>query len=90
MNNENLKKAAFNYAEDKMRDYIHVSAIDGYIAGAKSMVEKACRCYCDDLCDKGRCGMCFHKHDSEQQIKNGFKYNECNELKFIRLTMLGD
>ena len=33
---------------------------------------------CDNLCDKGRCGMCFHKH------------NECNELKFIRSTMLGD
>lgn len=53
----------------------------------KTMIEKACKCYCDDICDKGRCGMCFHKHDGKGQVKNTFRYNECNELKLIRKTM---
>lgn len=43
----------------------------------------ACKCYCDDICEKGMCGMCFHKHDGKGQIKKSFKYNECNELKMI-------
>ena len=63
----------------------------GYKEGArwadKTMVEKACKCYCDDICDKGRCCMCFHKHDGKGQVKNDFQYNECNELKLIRKTM---
>ena len=63
----------------------------GYKEGArwadKTMIEKACRCYCDDICDKGRCCMCFHKHDGKGQVKNGFQYNECNELKLIRKSM---
>ena len=41
----------------------------------KTMIEKACRCYCDDICDKGRCCMCFHKHDGKGQVKNNFQYN---------------
>lgn len=45
------------------------------------LIEKACRCYCDDICEQGLCGMCFYKHDGQGQIKNTFKYNECNELK---------
>lgn len=53
----------------------------------KTMIEKACRCYCDDICDKGRCCMCFHKHDGKGQVKNDFQYNECNELKLIRNAM---
>ena len=64
---------------------------EGFIEGArwadKTMIEKACRCYCDDICDKGRCCMCFHKHDGKGQVKNDFQYNECNELKLIRKTM---
>ena len=53
----------------------------------KTMIDKACKCYCDDICDKGRCGMCFHKYDGEYQVKNTFQYNECNELKFLRKAM---
>lgn len=49
----------------------------------KTMVERACKCYCDIICDIGRCGMCFHKHDGQGQMKNDFKYNECNTLKII-------
>ena len=60
----------------------------GYKEGAKwadkTMIDKVCRCFCDDICDKGRVGMCYHKHDGQQQVKNSFKYNECNELKLIR------
>ena len=61
---------------------------DGFIHGAKwadkTMVEKICKCYCDDLCEKGMCGMCYYKHDENQQIVNTFKYNECEDLKLIR------
>lgn len=57
----------------------------GFIEGAKwadkSMVTKICKCYCDHLCEKG---MCYYKHDESQQIKNTFKYNECEDLKLIR------
>lgn len=53
----------------------------------KRLVEKACKCYCDDICDKSRCGMCFHKHDGKYQIKNSFQYNECDVLKIIRKAM---
>ena len=62
-----------------------------FIAGAewehKRLVEKACKCYCDDICDKSRCGMCFHKYDGEYQVKNSFQYNECDVLKMIRKAM---
>ena len=61
---------------------------NGFIHGAKwadkTMVEKICKCYCDDLCEKGMCGMCYYKHDENQQIVNTFKYNECEDLKLIR------
>ncbi len=70
------------------------ASIPIFIQGAewadKTMIEKACKCYCDDICDKGRCGMCFHKHDVEGQVKNSFQYNECNELKLIRKAMEED
>lgn len=49
----------------------------------KEMIEKACRGYCDDICEKGMAGMCFHKHDGQGQVKNTFKYNECNELQML-------
>lgn len=48
-----------------------------------AFIEKACRCYCDDICEQRLCGMCFYKHDGQGQIKNTFKYNECNELKLL-------
>lgn len=54
----------------------------------KTMVDKACKCYCDDLCDKSRSGMCFHKYDGKYQIKESFKYNECHTLKLMRKAML--
>ena len=61
---------------------------NGFIHGAtwadKTMIEKACKCYCDDLCEKGMCGMCYYKHDENQQIVNTFKYSECEHLKLIR------
>ena len=53
----------------------------------KQMIDKACRCFCDDICDKGRVGMCYHKHDGKGQVKNTFRYNECNELKLMRKAM---
>lgn len=81
---ENLKKMAFKYAEDKVIERIHVSVIDGYMAGYREAIDKACKCYCDDLCEKGMCGMCYYKHDENQQIVNTFKYNECEDLKLIR------
>lgn len=63
---------------------------EAYLRGEQdtmsSMIDKACRCYCDDLCDQG-CGICFCKHDSEGQVKNDFKYNECNKLKTLRYWM---
>ena len=46
-------------------------------------ITKACKCFCDDICEKGMAGMCFHKHDGQGQVKNTFKYNECNELKLL-------
>ena len=48
------------------------------------LIDKACKTYCDLICKKGMCGMCYHKHDNNGQIKNDFKYNECNELQLIR------
>ena len=53
----------------------------------KKLIEKACRIYCDDICTKGMCGMCYHKHDGKQQVLNNFKYNECNELQLLRREM---
>jgi hypothetical protein len=53
----------------------------------EEMVERACRGYCDDVCEKGMCGMCYHKHDGKGQVKNTFKYNECNELQILINTM---
>lgn len=47
------------------------------------MVARACMCYCDDICEKSMSGMCFHKYDHLQQVKNDFKYNECNNLKLL-------
>lgn len=81
---ENLKKKAFKYAENKVIERVHVSVMDGYIAGYREAIDNACKCYCDDLCGKGMCGMCYYKHDHEQQVKNTFKYNECEDLKLIR------
>ena len=53
----------------------------------KTMIYKACKCFCDNLCEKSLCGMCFHKYDSKHQIKNSFQYNECNELQLLRKVM---
>ena len=52
-----------------------------------AFIEKACQCYCDDICTKGMSGMCFYKHDGRGQVKNTFKYNECNELKLLINSM---
>lgn len=54
------------------------------------MIGKACKTYCDLMCERGMCGMCYHKHDHKGQIKNDFKYNECNELQLIRREMETD
>ena len=79
--------AALEYTDK----HVFVDAMDAFEAGAKwmhkTMIDKACKCYCDDICDKGRCCMCFHKHDGKGQVKNDFQYNECNELKLIRKAM---
>ena len=54
----------------------------------KTMIEKACKCYCDYFCGKSICGMCFHKYDHEQQVKSTFNYTECDDLQFIRKNLL--
>ena len=51
------------------------------------MIDKACRAFCDNICEKSLCGMCFHKYDGQEQIKKGFHYCECNDLKFFRNQM---
>lgn len=92
---EEIKQAEIKYSDDTLFDgcdYIgQYAKQEAFIAGAKwadkTMIDKACKCYCDDICDKGRCGMCFHKYDGEYQIKSTFKYNECNELRLIRKAM---
>jgi len=53
-------------------------------------VKKACRCYCDDNCTRGMSGLCFHKHDGQGQVKNTFKYNECNDLKLLINAIKGE
>ena len=82
-----MTKAALEYVEK----HEFADAMDAFEAGVdwmqETMIDKACKCYCDDICDKGRCGMCFHKHDGKGQVKNTFRYNECNELKLIRKAM---
>lgn len=87
---ENAAKQKYPY-EGGTKGMICENSIPIFIQGAewadKTMIEKACKCYCDDICDKGRCCMCFHKHDDKSQVKNDFQYNECNELKLIRKAM---
>lgn len=76
------------YATFPSKDQHDCSKFDkGYEAGYNDAVEATCKCYCDNICDYGRCGMCFHKYDNENQIKKTFQYNECNELKIIRGTL---
>lgn len=53
----------------------------------KQMIDKACKIYCDDLCERSRCGMCYHKYDHKAQVKNDFKYSECETLKMFRKDM---
>lgn len=53
----------------------------------KTMAERVCRCFCDDLCEISRSGMCYHKYDHQQQVRNDFQYNECNQLQLLILAM---
>lgn len=53
----------------------------------KRMSDKACKIYCDDLCEISRCGMCYYKYDHKAQVKNDFKYSECETLKMFRKDM---
>lgn len=53
----------------------------------KRMSDKACKIYCDDLCEHSRCGMCYYKYDHKTQVKNDFKYSECETLKMFRKDM---
>jgi hypothetical protein len=76
---EEIANAASN-AQVSLADFIN-----GANWADNTMIKKACMCYCDNICPIGMSNMCFHKHDYKGQIKNTFKYNECNELKiFIR------
>lgn len=52
-------------------------------AEREAIIARACKCYCDDLCEKSFSGMCYHKYDHLTQIKNDFHYNECNDLKML-------
>lgn len=56
----------------------------------KRMSDKACKIYCDDLCERSRCGMCYYKYDHKAQVKNDFKYSECETLKMFRKDMEGE
>ena len=57
---ENKKQAALDYIKSIHVEYDSdpVIAYCAFGAGAewmqKKMIDKACRCYCDDICDKGR------------------------------------
>lgn len=84
-----LTHAAMAYYRENCTKDLSMDEVfeDGADWMQETMIEKACKCYCDDICDKGRCGMCFHKHDGKGQVKNTFRYNECNELKLIRKAM---
>lgn len=53
----------------------------------KRMSDKACKIYCDNLCERSRCGMCYYKYDHKAQVKNDFKYSECETLKMFRKDM---
>ena len=71
-----------------------LSKVEAFFAGLnykqkcdETMIERACKAYCDNLCERGMAGMCFHKHDGQGQIKNNFKYNECNDLKVLIRNM---
>ena len=72
-------------------EYNHNQVRQAFVEGVKwankNMIDKACKCFCDNLCEKSLCGMCFHKYDGKQQIKNSFQYNECHELKLLRKVM---
>lgn len=90
---EEINKQALRYGEPKyLLQSPNILGTQGFIRGAKwadkTMIEKICRCYCDDLCEKGMCGMCYYKHDENQQVVNTFKYNECEDLKLIRKNLL--
>ena len=53
----------------------------------KAMIDKACKTYCDNLCERSRACMCYHKYDHRAQVKNNFKYCECEALKMLRKDM---
>lgn len=53
----------------------------------KDMILKACKAYCDNICERGMVGMCYHKHDNKGQMLNDFEYNECETLKLLRNEM---
>ena len=89
---EEISKQASRYGEPEyLLQAPNILGMQGFIQGAKwadkTMIEKACKCFCDNLCEKSLCGMCFHKYDGEHQIKNSFQYNECNELQLLRKAM---
>lgn len=69
---------------DKVCETTSESYLEGVKDGIKIATEQACKCYCDLICDKGRCGMCFIKNDGEGQVKNDFGYKGCLELDLIR------
>ena len=62
----------------------------GYNDGCDETVETMCKCYCDDICEKGMSGMCWYKHDHLQQVKSSFKYCECNNLQMLRNSVNTD
>lgn len=53
----------------------------------KQVTDKACKIYCDNICERSRCGMCYYKYDHKAQVKNDFKYSECETLKMFRKDM---
>lgn len=76
---------------DNEETWYKIGVHDGYDHAIKEtrkrMSDKACKIYCDDLCEISRCGMCYHKYDHKAQVKNDFKYSECETLKMFRKDM---
>ena len=85
---ERIEAAKQRYGEDTK--YL-IAKSQAFLVGAKwadkTMIDKACKCFCDSLCDISGCGMCFYKYDEKHQIKSSFQYNECNNLKVMRRIM---
>jgi len=84
--NENIVKP-YNEEERQYKKDVRKILRSNFYIGHEMGVKDACKCFCDNICEKGMSGMCFFKHDHEGQIKNDFRYNECNDLQVMLRTI---